>query len=78
VTNWQYERTMTPEQYVIAFRLLGLDQAKAARVLGISERTSRRYVRGETEIPPAHALLLRAMLRYRVTPLVPDWQPEQN
>ena len=75
--SWQV-RTMSPREFEHFIELLGLDQAKTARVLGISERTARRYVRGETMIPPAHSLLLRAMLRYRVTPLVPEWQPEQN
>jgi DNA-binding transcriptional regulator YdaS (Cro superfamily) len=78
MSTWQDQRAMTPLEYVGAMRVLGLDQAKTARLLGISERTSRRYVRGETEIPPAQVLLLRAMLRYRVTPVVPDWHAEQN
>ena len=52
---------------------LGIDQAKCARFLGISERTTRRYIRGEIPIPPAHALLLRAMVRLRAKPVVPAW-----
>jgi len=78
MTNWQYQRTMTPGQFVIAMNALDLDQAKTARLLGISERTTRRYVRGETAIPAAHALLLRAMVRFKVTPIVPAWTREQN
>jgi plasmid maintenance system antidote protein VapI len=78
MTNWQYQRTMTPGQFVIVLDTLGLYQAEVARVLGISERTARRYVRGETIIPAAHALLLRAMVRYKVTPVVPAWSAEQN
>jgi hypothetical protein len=76
--NWQYQRTMSPSQFVATINALGLDQAKTARLLGISERTTRRYVRGETPIPAAHSLLLRAMLRYRVKAVVPAWNAEQN
>jgi transcriptional regulator with XRE-family HTH domain len=75
--SWQ-ERSMEPTDFVITLIKLNLDQAKCARFLGISERTTRRYVRGETAIPPAHALLLRAMVRFRVTPIVPMWTREQN
>ena len=78
MTNWQYERTMTPDQLETAIKLLKLDQAKLGRVIGRSERTMRRYVRGERTMPASEALLIRAMIRYRVTPVVPDWEPEQN
>jgi DNA-binding transcriptional regulator YdaS (Cro superfamily) len=69
---------MSPRDFKYAIDILGLDQAKTARVLGISERTTRRYIRGETPIPAAHSLLLRAMVRYKVTPVVPAWNAEQN
>ena len=75
--SWQI-RTMSPRDFKYAIDILGLDQAKTARVLGISERTTRRYIRGETVIPPAHALLLRAMVRFNVKPVVPAWNAEQN
>jgi len=76
--NWQTERTMTPEEYAWIITRLGVDQAKLGRYLGVSERTSRRYVRGEARIPPAEVLLLRALVAYKVTPLVPKWRKEQN
>jgi transcriptional regulator with XRE-family HTH domain len=76
--SWQYYREMCGEELQMMIVLLGLDQAKLARYLGRSERTVRRYVRNEAEIPPAEVLLLRAMLRYRVTPVVPNWHAEQN
>jgi len=60
-TNWQTERTMSPVQYRAALKDLDMNVAQAARYLGVGERTSHRYVRGETSIPVAVVLLLRAL-----------------
>jgi len=76
--DWQYERSMSPRQYERTIRQLGLDQAKVGRFLGISERTSRRYISGDTEIPTAVALLLRCCVAHNITPLVPKWRAELN
>jgi transcriptional regulator with XRE-family HTH domain len=78
MTNWQYARTMSPEQLKIAVKLLNLDRAKLGRVIGKSERTMRRYARGQIEMPPAEVLLIRALVRFKVRPIVPDWSPKQN
>jgi transcriptional regulator with XRE-family HTH domain len=78
VTDWQYERTMTPEDLAVALKILGLDQAKLGRVIGRSERTMRRYIRGERTMPAAEVLLIRALMRYRVKPRVPEWSRELN
>jgi len=69
---------MSPEEYLWVIKQLGVDQAKLGRYLGRSERTSRRYARGETPIPPAEVLLLRALLVTRTQPLIPRWNKEQN
>ena len=42
---------MTADEYRTALKALGLTQAGAARLLGVDERTSRRWARGEREIP---------------------------
>jgi len=76
--DWQLFRTMSPEEYLWAIKALGVDQAKIGRYLGRSERTSRRYARGETPIPPAEVLLLRALLAHKIQPLIPRWHKEQN
>jgi hypothetical protein len=47
-------------------------------VIGKSERTMRRYARGQIEMPPAEVLLIRALVRFKVRPIVPDWSPKQN
>ena len=78
MTNWQYERTITPSQLETAIRVLKLDQAKLGRVIGKSERTMRRYMRGQIQMPAAEVLLIRALVRYRVKPIVPDWSRELN
>jgi transcriptional regulator with XRE-family HTH domain len=78
MTDWQSARTMTPRELETAIDLLGLDQAKLGRVIGRSERTMRRYVRGERAMPAAEVLLIRALVRYRVKPVVPEWSRELN
>ena len=72
-TNWQTERTMTPVQYRAALKDLDMNVAQAARYLGVGERTSHRYIRGETSIPVSVVLLLRALKAMQVKPLVPVW-----
>lgn len=42
---------MTPNQYRKTIDHLGLSQGQAARLLGVSPRTSRSYALGEYEIP---------------------------
>jgi len=76
--NWQHERSMTPRQYAHTLELLGLSQLAAGRYLGVSGRTSRRYCTGDAAIPPAHALLLRALLHHRERPVVPAWHRRQS
>jgi hypothetical protein len=60
---------MSPKQYRAALVSLGLTQAAAGRLLGVGERTSRRYAErgiglggGSTEI------LLRLLLMKTITP----------
>jgi plasmid maintenance system antidote protein VapI len=75
MTNWQYERTMTPVEYGVFLELLGLSQLAAGRWLGVSPRTSRRYITGNATIPPAQVLLLRAALQYKWKLVVPKRRP---
>lgn len=72
--TWQTERIMTPLQYRRIIKLLSLTQAGAARFLGVSERTSRRYIEGTAVIPVSVALLLRSMIAHDETPIVPKWE----
>jgi hypothetical protein len=75
---WQNERTMSPGAYKRAIAQLGMNTAQAGRWLGIGLRTAYRYRDGESEIPPAHVLLIRAALAYRIRPIVPKRQPPRE
>lgn len=59
---------MTPEEYLAAITALGLNLSSAARFLLINQRTSRRYASGALVVPELMAMLLRAMVRCRLTP----------
>lgn len=49
---------MTPDEYRDAIAQLGLSQVAAARLLGVDERTSRRWATGERDVPgPAERFL---------------------
>lgn len=59
---------MTPRQYAEAIDRLGLSQRAAGRFLGVDERTSRKWIAGDSRIPEAVAKLLRLMVRLRLNP----------
>lgn len=59
---------MTPKQYAEAIERLGLSQRAAGRFLGVDERTSRKWIAGDTRIPESVALLLRLMIRLKLRP----------
>lgn len=50
---------MTPEEYKAALAALDLSQVGAAKLLGVDERTSRRWALGERAIPGSVSLALR-------------------
>jgi len=53
---------MTADQYRAAIETLGLSQIAAARLLGVDERTSRRWANGERDIPPPAERFLRYLI----------------
>jgi hypothetical protein len=59
---------VTPKQYAEAITRLGLSQRSAGKFLGVDERTSRKWVAGDSRIPESVALLLRLMVRLKLTP----------
>lgn len=59
---------MTGKQYRKAIDALGLSQVGASKFFGVSTKTSPRWARGEAPVHPAVAMLLRVMLRYKLTP----------
>ena len=54
---------MTATEYSTILARLDLSQVAAARLLGIGDRTSRRYAAGDAEIPEPTAILLRLLAR---------------
>jgi DNA-binding transcriptional regulator YiaG len=53
---------MTPDQYRTAIEKLGLSQTSAAKLLGVDERTSRRWANGERDVPAPAARFLRYLI----------------
>ena len=64
MTPPQY-REMTPSRYRDALARLGLTQVAAARLLGIGDRTSRRWARYGLSGPAV--ILLRLLLTRRIS-----------
>jgi len=71
--SWQDQREMTGAQFEEAILKLGMSRAGAGRFLGLSERQTRRLVRGQKPVPESAALLLASMLAHGETPVVPRW-----
>ena len=69
--DWQNERMLSPKGYQRAIAHLGLTIAQAGRWLGVSKRTGYRYATGETVIPTAVVLTVRAFIEHRIKPVVP-------
>jgi plasmid maintenance system antidote protein VapI len=69
--SWQYTRGMAPEHLARAIADLKMKPAAAARFLGVSDRTMRRYLKGQRDIPEATVLLLNCMIAHRLKPVVP-------
>lgn len=62
------ESNMTPKQYVDALERLGMSQRFAGRFLGVDERTSRRWVSGDSTVPESVGKLLRLMIKQGLKP----------
>jgi hypothetical protein len=59
---------MTGDEYREAIEKLKLTQVGAAEFLGVDDTTSRRWIADKHPIPDATVMLLRAMVRYKLTP----------
>jgi hypothetical protein len=60
---------MSPARYrAIVAELFGSNQTAAARFLGYTDRNSRRFISGETEVPKAVAMLLELMIAVKKKP----------
>lgn len=59
---------MTSDDYRAAIAALDLSQVGAARLLGVDERTSRRWAHGERTVPKPVARFLTFLIRANVNP----------
>ena len=59
---------MTPKQYAEIIERLGLSQRGAGKLLGVDERTSRKWIAGDARIPESAAKLLRLMVKLKLSP----------
>jgi DNA-binding transcriptional regulator YiaG len=53
---------MTPDEYRDAIARLDLSQVAAARLLGVDERTSRKWAAGDRDIPGPAVRFLRYLI----------------
>lgn len=53
---------LSPDEYRTAIEALGLSQIAAARLLGVDDRTSRRWANGERDVPPPAERFLRYLI----------------
>jgi hypothetical protein len=59
--------TMTHKEYRAALDKLGLSQLAAGELFCVGPRTSRRWALKEARIPAAVAILLRLLLKKKIT-----------
>jgi DNA-binding transcriptional regulator YiaG len=58
---------VTADEYRSAIERLGLSQVAAAKLLGVDDRTSRRWASGERDVPHPAARFLRYLIATRKT-----------
>lgn len=58
---------MSAEDFAAALQALEISQARFGRLVGVSKDTPTNWARGRTEIPGAVAILVRLLMRRRVT-----------
>lgn len=59
---------MTPTDLRATLTRLGLSQVGAAKVLGVNDRTVRRWIAGDLEIPNPAALALHLIEKHKFDP----------
>ena len=58
---------MTANQFREALKRLGLSTVKAAKLFDADRRTTRRWADDERTVPPTVAILLRLLMRKKLT-----------
>jgi DNA-binding transcriptional regulator YiaG len=59
---------MSPDDYRATLAALNLSQMGAAKLLGVDERTSRRWAIGERPVPEPVSRFLRLLLAAKISP----------
>ena len=59
---------MTHTQFRETLATLSLSQVGAARLLGVNDRTARRWAKGEQDIPPPVVKFFKLMIALKLTP----------
>lgn len=60
---------MTPHEFQAAMDRLDLSSGQAAKLCGVTNRTTRRWLAGERDVPISAYRLLLVLARYRIDPL---------
>jgi DNA-binding transcriptional regulator YiaG len=60
---------MSAEEFKDLLRRLNLSQSAAARLLGVNDRTVRRWASGDTPILPVAARFVRYLARAKISPI---------
>lgn len=55
---------MTKAEFRQALKTMGTTAHKVASDIGVSQRQAYRYASGETDIPPAMAILVRMLVKH--------------
>jgi DNA-binding transcriptional regulator YiaG len=59
---------MTPDELLEVLGALGLSISAAARLLGVNDRTVRRWSAGDAPLPPPATRFLRYLHRAKISP----------
>ncbi len=58
---------MTRDSYLAALAALDLNQRESAKLLGVNERTVRKWLEGYAPVPQSVELLLQLMVKHRIS-----------
>jgi DNA-binding transcriptional regulator YiaG len=59
---------MTGREFEKCRELMGLSKAQIAALFGVEDRTIRRWVSGQSEIPISIAMVLRLLSKHQIEP----------
>jgi len=72
--DWQDHREISPNAFRRGLKELGVSQSGWARYIGQSDRTIRRMVKGQREVPVLMSLHLGCLIENGIKPRIPKRQ----